>query len=175
MIFDVDNIENQPLETTLRMFARMLNDLNHIVINKDLKFKKLYSDVKTPVKAYSSDMCFDIYAYSDPIYTDSYIEYKTGLVFMIPDKHDLLLYPRSSISVYDLMLANSVGVVDQGYRNEVIFRFKPTKESNPKIYQKGDKIGQATIISKTKYNLMEVDNISSDTERGLGGFGSSGV
>jgi dUTPase len=106
---------------------------------------------------------------------------------MIPPNHDMLLYPRSSISNYDLMLANSVGVVDCEYRNELIFRFKPTKHiqtkyiqdskhinSKLKIYQKGDKIGQATIIIKSKYELLEVDFIPQNTDRGLGGFGSSG-
>jgi dUTP pyrophosphatase len=176
MIFDIENIDLQPLEATLRMFARTLNELSEKTFNlqKDLKFKKLYPDVKTPVKANNSDMCFDIYAYSDPIYTDTYIEYKTGLVFMIPNNHDMLLYPRSSISTYDLMLANSVGVVDQSYRNEILFRYKLTKLENPKVYQKGDKIGQATIITKNNYNLIEVEEIDINTDRGLGGFGSSG-
>lgn len=187
MIFDIENIDMQPLEVTLRSFARVLNDVSDLISNKELKFKKLYPDVKTPVKAYSSDMCFDIYAYSDPIFTDTYIEYKTGLVFMIPLNHDMLLYPRSSISNYDLVLANSTGIVDQSYRAEILFRFKPTKHistkylqdgkhinSKLKIYQKGDKIGQATIIAKSRYTLTEVDEISTDTDRGLGGFGSSG-
>lgn len=176
MTYDIENIDLQPLEVTLRSFARNINNLNQLISNskKELKFKKLYSDVKTPVKAHNSDMCFDIYAYSDPIYTDTYVEYKTGLIFEIPNNHDMLLYPRSSISNYDLMLANSVGVVDQSYRNEILFRYKLTKLDNPKVYQKGDKIGQATIIVKSIYSLIEVDEISTNTDRGLGGFGSSG-
>ena len=109
MIFDIETIEDSPILVTIRNFARLLND---ILDEKELKFKKLYPDVIAPQKAHNSDMCFDIFAYSDPIVTDTYIEYKTGLVFEIPEKYDMLLYARSSISNYDLVLANSVGVVD---------------------------------------------------------------
>ena len=184
MIFDVETIENSPILVTVRNFARLFND---ILDEKELKFKKLYPDVIAPQKAHNSDMCFDIFAYSDPIVTDTYIEYKTGLVFEIPDKYDMLLYARSSISNYDLVLANSVGVVDQSYRNEVLFRFKPTKiyksyylqegkspKKQLKIYKKGDKIGQATLVLKSNYSLKEVNEINTNTDRGLGGFGSSG-
>jgi dUTP pyrophosphatase len=184
MIFDIDTIEDNPIVFTLRNFARMFNE---ILGEKQLKFKKLYPDVLAPQKAHNSDMCFDIYAYSDPIITDTYIEYKTGIIFEIPEKYDMLLYARSSISNYDLVLANSVGVVDSGYRNEILFRFKPTKiyknyylqegkspKKSLKIYKKGDKIGQATLVLKTNYSLLEVDSINSNTDRGLGGFGSSG-
>lgn len=171
MIFNVDNIDDTPILGTLKSFARLLNNLFE---TKQLKFKKVFPDVKSPVKAHATDMCFDIYAYSDPIITDTYIQYETGLIFEIPEKYDMVLYPRSSISNYDLVLANSVGIVDQAYRNTILYRFKVTKQDNPKIYQKGDKIGQATLILKTNYTLIEVDEIDTNTDRGLGGFGSSG-
>jgi len=165
-------VDVNPIELTLKLIIRTLSNL---VSEKKLKFKKLYPDVIAPQKAHSTDMCFDIYAYSDPIITDTYIEYKTGIVFEIPEGYDMLLFPRSSISNYDLVLANSVGILDQNYRNEAIFRFKPTNNDPfAKIYKSGDRIGQITILPKVNYSLIEVDVIDTNTDRGLGGFGSSG-
>ena len=86
-----------------------------------------------------------------------YIEYKTGIAIQPPKGHHTELFPRSSISKYNLLLCNSIGLIDEGYTGEIILRFKiigdlsdlsklTTKNFN--FYKKGDKIGQI-VIRKT--------------------------
>lgn len=164
-------INHMDFQSYIMSIARYLDSLATV---KELKYKKLYQNVNDPERAHSTDMCFDIFAYSDPEDSDSFVQYKTGLIFEIPKGYDMLLYPRSSISKYDLLLCNSVGVIDQDYRGEVLVRFKQINKSG-KIYQKGDRIVQATLIPKVNYSLQNVDTISSNTQRGDGGFGSTGV
>lgn len=164
-------LDNIDFQSYIKVVARYLDSFTSL---KDLKYKKLYEDVISPERAYISDMCFDLFAYSEPIQSETFVQYNTGLVFDIPHGYDMLLFPRSSISKYDLVLCNSVGVIDQGYKGEVLVRFKQINKSG-KIYQKGDRIVQATLIPKVLYSLTEVEEISTSSERGTGGFGSSGV
>jgi dUTP pyrophosphatase len=151
----------------------------------DLKvnFKKLQSDAVIPKYAHSTDAGLDMTAYSfraieeyDPSQNMSiikYIEYTTGIALEIPTGHVGLIYPRSSISNYDLILSNSVGVIDSSYRGEIRFRFRLTKPlSDAKIYQIGDRIGQLMIIPFPKICLNEVNELN-ETDRGKNGFGST--
>lgn len=123
-----------------------------------------------------------------------YIEYDTGIKLQPLTESDKDVYvtfcfPRSSISKYNLMLANSVGVIDQGYTGNLLLRFKyiwqPCDFFRPSdgplmgkvdlgsIYKKGDKIGQIYFDQVKDVNLIEVASLSA-TERGSGGFGSTG-
>jgi dUTP pyrophosphatase len=93
-----------------------------------------------------------------------------------------LLFPRSSNSKKDLLLCNSVGVIDSGYRGPINFRFKrvdvPTLiaviNEFPKLYAIGDAVGQIIIMPYPEVNFTEVE-VLSDSERGNGGFGSTGA
>ena len=108
-------------------------------------------------------------------FTGDYVEYGTNLAFEIPDGFVGLLFPRSSISKYDLSLCNSVGVIDSGYRGEVKLRFKTTHNYDPrKIYNVGDKVGQLVLVPFISPTLNVVSELS-ETKRGSGGFGSTGV
>ena len=122
-----------------------------------------------PKYATIGDAGLDIVAISKHV-TDEYTEYGTGLAFEIPEGNVCLIFPRSSLSKKDLVLANHVGVLDSGYRGELKFRFKKLGEE---VYEIGDKIGQLIIIPYPKVEFEEVDELS-DTSRGSGGFGSSG-
>jgi dUTP pyrophosphatase len=87
-----------------------------------------------------------------------------------------LVFPRSSIRKYDLALTNSVGVIDSGYRGEIQATFKKTnwlKGNESEKYQIGDRIAQIMIIPHPQIEFDEVDELS-DTQRGDGGFGSTG-
>lgn len=131
------------------------------------------------------DAGWDLIASSDPefVYSDSskknllYIEYDTGVVIQPPEGFFTLLFPRSSISKYDLVLANSVGVIDAGYRNTIKLRFKYTGKvrsfKKASIYQKGDKIGQLIFTPLFSLSAHQTDSLDA-SERGLGGFGSTG-
>ena len=139
-----------------------------------IKIKKLSDKAVMPTYAKSGDSCMDLTAISEKIVEEDgygYIEYGTGLSFEVPEDHTMLIFPRSSISNQGLILSNSVGVVDSGYRGEVKFRFKYIKGTAK--YNVGDRIGQFMIIPRPKMILQEVDELS-DTERGFDGHGSTG-
>lgn len=162
-----------------------------------VNIKKLSEDAIIPQYAKPGDAGMDVVATSVNI-TDKYIEYGTGLAFEVPEGYVMLIFPRSSVSKYDLSLANSVGVLDSSYRGELKLRFKrnyvikhlgdnKTLEKSAfehrispteilicdKIYEVGDKVGQIMIVPYPQIEFNEVEELS-ETDRGSGGFGSTG-
>ena len=69
-------------------------------------------------------------------------------------------------------MANSVGVIDSGYRGEIMLKYRHIGGENP-LYRTGDRVGQIMIIPHPKIEFIEVDELST-TDRGDGGFGSTG-
>lgn len=135
-----------------------------------IKIKKLSENAVIPTYAKNGDAGMDITATSVEE-AELYISYGTGLAFEIPEGYVGLLFQRSSVSKTALSLANAVGVLDSGYRGEVSYRFK--KVLNGPVYKVGDKIGQIMILPYPKIELEEVTELSS-SERGSGGYGSTG-
>jgi dUTP pyrophosphatase len=85
------------------------------------------------------------------------------------------VFPRSSIRNYDLVLSNSVGVIDSGYRGEIMATFLKGKPHDPdKIYKVGDRIAQLVIMPVPLVQYTEVDELS-ETERNTSGHGSTGA
>ncbi len=134
-----------------------------------IKIKKLHADAVIPKYAKLGDAGMDIVAVGKEV-TDKFIEYKSGLALEIPEGYVCLIFPRSSVSKKDLMLCNSVGVLDSGYRGELVFRFQKFGEEH---YEIGDRIGQIIIIPYPRIEFEEVAELS-ESERGDGGFGSTG-
>jgi len=142
----------------------------------DVKILKNHSDAVIPTYAKPGDAGMDLVAV-EVKFTDDYVEYDTGLSMEIPVGYVGLIFPRSSISKYDLSLCNHVGVIDSSYRGSIKLRFKKyirPDENTFSVYYVGDKIGQIIIIPYPQIEFKEVTDLS-DTERGDGGFGSSGV
>lgn len=152
-----------------------------------VKIKKLSENAVVPTYAKSGDAGMDLTATSKSYDEHGNVVYGTGLAFEIPFGYVGLLFPRSSNTKKDLILGNSVGVLDSGYRGEVVFKFKPTiyytMEDSPEFvdiplhdinnYEVGDRIGQIIIMPYPKIEFVEIDELS-DSERGQNGFGSSG-
>lgn len=149
----------------------------------DLKFKKLHEDAVLPFYGTEFAAGMDCVTVSEPEFEDTYVCYKLGFAMEVPAGHVGLLFPRSSNSKKDLLLSNSVGVIDEDYRGEVQARFKDTFMSRglfvgtpsgiePKYYAKGDAVCQLIIIPVARFNAMWADELS-DTVRGVGGFGST--
>ena len=140
-----------------------------------VNIKKIHPDAKIPTSAKPGDAGMDLTAVSmNKVDQNSfgYLEYDTGLAFEIPEGYVGLLFPRSSISNSGLILSNSVGVLDSGYRASVKFRFKHIP--NTAFYQVGDRIGQIIIVPYPQIEFNVVEELSS-TERSEGGFGSTGL
>jgi len=161
----------------------------------NVRIKRLYRDAVVPSYAKPGDAGMDLTAVSKVYDKDGNVSYGTGLAFEIPEGYVGLLFPRSSNSKKELVLSNSVGVLDSGYRGEVSFKFKPVpffsgKDDAESVdatdytttqlgvndvvdYQIGERIGQIIILPYPQIIFEEVDQLSA-TERGKGGFGSTG-
>lgn len=90
-----------------------------------IKFKKLHPDAILPVHAKPGDAGADMTAVSVMLGVEGEIEYKTGLAVEIPEGYVGLLFMRSSVFKKDINLTNAVGVIDSGYRGEVMFKYRP--------------------------------------------------
>ena len=137
-----------------------------------IKIKKTHPHANLPIYAKDGDAAMDLHAVE--VIKDKYgnYVYLTGIALEIPPGFVGLLFPRSSVSKTSMSLANSVGVVDSGYRGEIMLKYRQTGDANS-IYRAGDRVGQIMIIPYPKVEFIEVDELSS-TDRGSGGFGSTG-
>lgn len=141
--------------------------------------KKLDSNAVLPTYAKHGDAGMDLTATSKSYDEHGNVCYGTSLAFEIPHGYVGLLFPRSSNTKKDLVLGNSVGVIDSGYRGEVVFKFKSQlsltefrKKSYHDDYEIGDRIGQIVIMPVPQIEFNVVDELST-TDRGVGGFGST--
>jgi dUTP pyrophosphatase len=152
------------------------NQVEEQVNRFEVKIKKLNPNAVIPSYSKEGDAAMDLTAV-DVEFTDDYISYKTGIAIEIPKGYVGLVFPRSSNSKKDLLLTNSVGVIDSGYRGEIEIRYKrilnDRKGGTTSIYNTLDRVGQIMIIPYPSITFVEVDELS-ETERGDGGFGSTG-
>ena len=138
-----------------------------------IKIKKLVPEAVIPSYAKPGDAGMDLVATSTSLDENGNTVYGTGIAIEIPEGHVGLIFPRSSNAKTDLYLTNHVGVIDSGYRGEIMFKFRAIRTPFPKEYKVGDKVGQIIIMPYPQVAFIEVDELSS-TERGEGGFGSTG-
>ena len=141
----------------------------------DIKIKKLHPNAVIPQYAKAGDAGMDLTAVEILDESDYQITYNIGLSIEIPEGFVGLIFPRSSIRNVGLSLSNSVGVIDSGYRGSLQATFNKTLCINGKFntYLVGTRVAQMIIIPYPQINFVEVEELSS-TERGEGGFGSSG-
>lgn len=143
-----------------------------------LTVKKLSPQATIPTYAHEGDACFDLYALGDmekpvDIRPGCAENIPTGLVFEVPEGHVMLIYSRSGHGFKNgVRLSNCVGVIDSGYRGPVAVSLHNDGRARFKVAH-GDRIAQAMIMPVPKVELVEVTEVG-DTERGTGGFGSSG-
>lgn len=166
-----------------------------------VNIKKLHKDAVIPSYAHSTDCGLDLTAVSKTFDEYGNVVYGFGLAFEIPEGYAGFIFPRSSNHKSGLLLSNSVGIVDSGYRGEVTAKFatrtllsQPKKiieriryfitgiyhgeldsyaVLNEKNYEVGDRVAQMVILPYPKVEFNEVDELSK-TDRGKGGYGSTG-
>lgn len=167
-----------------------------------VKIKKLREDAVIPSYAHDTDCGMDLTAVSKT--NDEYgnVVYGFGLAFEIPEGYAGFIFPRSSNHKSRLLLTNSVGIVDSGYRGEVTVKFaqrtsvsvpakfwsriklwllgklddgciKTWEACNSNNHKVGDRVAQMVILPYPKVQLEVVEELS-NTERGEGGYGSTG-
>ena len=140
-----------------------------------VKFKKLTEKAIAPVKAHATDAGFDltVAGISTEINECGQINlvYHTGLAVEIPEGYFGALVPRSSIANKSIILTNCMGVIDAGYRGEIMAKFRSTTDVVPAVYKDGEKFAQLLILPVPEVEFVEGD--LSDSERGEGGYGST--
>ena len=143
-----------------------------------VKIKKLHPSATIPKHATSGAACFDLHALIDgEAYVYCYVNapktFRTGLSFEIPEGHVMLVYSRSGHGfTHGVRLANCVGIIDADYRGELLVKLTPDEE-NTLMVVNGDRIAQAMIVPVDRVDFEEVEELNS-TDRGAGGFGSTG-
>lgn len=141
-----------------------------------VNIKKMHQDAVTPSYAKDGDAGMDLVATSIISETTTDVTYGLGIALEIPYGFVGLIFPRSSIRKYDLSLTNCVGVIDSGYRGELQATFKKNnwlKGNESEKYQVGDRVAQIIILPYPQILFVESEELS-ETERGSGGFGSTG-
>ncbi len=141
-----------------------------------VRIKKLNPNAVIPTYAKTGDAGMDLTITNIISETTTDVTYGFGIALEIPFGFVGLIFPRSSVRKYDLALTNSVGVIDSGYRGELQATFKKTswlKQDSSTKYNIGDKGAQIMIIPHPTIEFEETDELS-NTERGDGGFGSTG-
>lgn len=137
-----------------------------------VKVKKLVENAVIPHYAKSGDAGLDLTATSVDIKGDK-VTYGCGLAFEIPKGYFGLAVPRSSNSKKDLLLTNSAGIIDSGYRGEVTAVFIAYDNKEESLYKVGERFAQLVILPYPEIELEEAEELSA-TERGTGGYGSTG-
>lgn len=169
-------------------------------LTAQVKIKKLREDAVIPRYARAMDAGFDLVAVEDVIIAPGEsAKIPTGLAFALPEGYELQVRPRSGIGAKTkLRLSNAPGTVDAGYRGEVCvlmdnIRFPSRQmghvcldaseqevtveqevDRHSYLIRKGDRIAQG-VIAQVPQALFEVVDELDETERGSGGFGSSGI
>jgi dUTP pyrophosphatase len=141
-----------------------------------VKIKRLKPNAVIPTYAKDGDAGMDLVATSVISETHTQITYGLGIALEIPNGFVGLVFPRSSIRKTRLQLSNSVGVIDSGYRGELQATFNKiitTIENQKNDYKVGDRVAQIMIIPHPSIDFQEVEYLS-NTQRGEGGFGSTG-
>lgn len=141
----------------------------------NLPIKLLTENAVRPTRAHQFDAGLDLTCTSVNYDHESYDEYGTGVAVAIPEGYFGLLAPRSSCSKRGVQLLNSVGVIDSGYRGEIMLRY--TKAERYKAnsgFKIGERIGQLLVLPIVICDAAVVEELPELDNRGKGGFGSSG-
>lgn len=143
-----------------------------------MKIKKLYKDAKLPTYASESSAGMDLYAYCPEegvigIDSGGTAKIRTGVAMEIPEGNFGGVYARSGMAFKkNLRPVNCTGIIDADYRGEIIVGLHNDSPFRQTVAH-GERIAQLIIQPYTKVELEEVEDLS-ETERGTGGFGSSG-
>jgi len=158
-----------------------------------VEFKKLYEDSILPKKAHESDAGFDLYThsvhgislggslieldfgkYGYPLAKGSRVLIKTGFGMSVPLGYEAQIRPRSGFALKNgISVVNSPGTIDSSFRNEVgVILINLGYEFF--YIKKDDRIAQMVIQKLPEVEVVEVDELSNPSERGMAGFGSTG-
>ncbi len=145
-------------------------------MNGSLPFRRLDPGASLPERANPGDAGFDLRSVADvEVGPGERAMVPTGLAVAIPEGHAGLVLPRSGLaSRHGLTLANAPGLIDAGYRGELICAVVNLDRSAPVHISRGDRIAQLVIVAVPELEATWVEDLPPST-RGEGGFGSTGT
>jgi dUTP pyrophosphatase len=139
-----------------------------------MRFKKLTTTATTPTRGTPGSAGLDLYSDQDALVSSwASVTVGTGIAVEIPEGYVGLLFLRSSIGKAGVALANGVGVIDSDYRGELKLQLIYSANVGGYHITRGDRIAQLVVLPAPTFDLVEVDELP-DTQRGGGGFGSTG-
>lgn len=171
--------QNEFVDELTNVLTSLGEDVQNNLNPKDdgslkIKIKKLREDAIVPTYAKPGDAGMDLTITEIKSQLSGVdITYGFGIAIEIPVGYVGLIFPRSSIRNKKIILSNCVGVVDSGFRGEIEATFL-TNHPTAKIYAIGERAAQIIILPFPRVKFVESDELS-DSERNLGGFGSSGI
>lgn len=150
---------------------------------QEIKIKAERENFKLPVIGTEEAACYDVYASRIEHKEDGMVICYLGFSTEIPKGFKGVVIPRSNISKYSWVMANSPGIIDSDYRGEWRACFRPLPVYRDGIidmilpifpYKENERVAQIYFEKEEKINFKIVTE-TSDTQRGLGGFGSTGL
>ena len=196
----IEDVDDESLEDDEMLNDNFIQTLNNVLtsLNKDVeqemmrgvmetpqqvspssiftvpvKVKKLDPNAVIPTYSKDGDAGMDLTITDIKENTTFSISYGFGIAMEIPKGYVGLVFPRSSVRNQDLILSNCVGVIDSGYRGELQATFKKTQGLDSISYNVGERGAQIVILPYPQIRMVESNELS-NTERGKGGFGSTG-
>jgi dUTP pyrophosphatase len=140
-----------------------------------LKIKKLNNKAKIPRLATDGSACFDLSTVEDVMITKGrLVKVHTGIAVEIPLGYCLEIYPRSGIASRGVIIPNSPAVIDSDYRGEIMVNMYGLFVERVEVFGAGSRIAQAKLV-RLNPTIIKVVSHLSETKRGEGGFGSTGV
>jgi len=140
-----------------------------------LGFRRIHPDAVLPAYAHPGDAGMDVRSVADmtiPAHGRALVP--TGLVMLLPPMYEAQVRPRSGLALkHGVTVLNTPGTIDSGYRGEVGVILFNSGDADFKV-NKGDKVAQIVIAPVTKPEIVETDVVD-ETDRGAGGFGSTGA
>lgn len=140
-----------------------------------IKFRRTHPDAQIPRYATAGAACFDFHAIERVEIPPTFaVTIRTGLSVEVEPGKALMIYSRSGHGFkHGIRLSNSVGIIDADYRGEIMVRLHNDGDHAFTV-EVGDRIAQGKIEDAPQVEIIEVTELSA-TERGTGGFGSTGA
>lgn len=140
-----------------------------------LKVRRLDARATLPTRAYPGDAGLDLYALEEGVLAPGErATIGTGIAVEIPDGEAGLVLPRSGLAArHGIAIVNAPGLIDSGYRGEIRVLLLNTDRVEPFTFSAGDRIAQLVLVKVQTPAVEEIEELAV-SERGAGGFGSSG-
>lgn len=169
IVLGIHNKDNENMEYIVRDVLSKLDRVEVKVFRED-------NTVKLPTYGKDGDACMDVYVHHVENKPDGRIVYHTGLHFRLPEDYEMEIRPRSSNTKTHAVMQNAPGTLDEGYTGELMIVHRRMDKYDDPEYQVGERVAQILVRHRERIEWKEVTTQEElgTTERGAGGFGSTG-